>query len=454
MPTLRMVALWCVAGLAGCTLTPEAAKSERQELERIGVSYEPVFSERVLPELPENPGWRDILSRAFLANGELEAAYFQWKAAVERIDAAGAWPNSDLSVGFSYAFSGERMKSFDRTALMLAPDAMRNLTLPSKAAKAADVAYFEAKATGERFLLLKFDLQRDVLFGWAEYTYQARAIRLKRQDLTLRRLESAAARAGISGGGRQEPFVASRLALVTAESDLADLEAEHARHRAELNALMARHPSAPLNPPAHPEPPRPLPMDSDALILAAAETFPEVEAMTSELRAAENALELARMRWIPDINPTLSIMGTVTQSLGAVVTLPTTVAEVRARIREAEAQVRAADARLRQRTASRIGEFVGLLIELDRARARAAQFRAHILPAARAIADLRQREYEAGMGSLTSLTEARKTELDAELMIAASEAQIEKAIVDIECCLGRDIETLHAPSTDHEGPTP
>ncbi len=39
MPPMRMAAAWCVACLAGCTLTPEAAKHEREELERIGAPH-------------------------------------------------------------------------------------------------------------------------------------------------------------------------------------------------------------------------------------------------------------------------------------------------------------------------------------------------------------------------------------------------------------------------------
>src|SRR5256885_4068124 len=48
------------------------------------------------------------LFRSFLANGDLEAAYFDWAAAFARIDQAANWPNSNLAPTFSYMFSGDR----------------------------------------------------------------------------------------------------------------------------------------------------------------------------------------------------------------------------------------------------------------------------------------------------------------------------------------------------------
>src|SRR5690242_5799301 len=94
------------AMLGGCTLAPTGTREERARMDESGAAYSKPFPERALPELPASPTWRDVLRRAFLANGELESAYFDWKAAVERVDVASAWPNSRLMVGYSYTFSG------------------------------------------------------------------------------------------------------------------------------------------------------------------------------------------------------------------------------------------------------------------------------------------------------------------------------------------------------------
>jgi outer membrane protein TolC len=347
-------------------------------------------------------------------------------------------------------FSSERMKSFDRTTISAGPDAAMNLTIPAKARKAAQVALDEARYAGERFRSAKFDLQKKILFAWADYTARGRSIRIGEQDLALMRVGASAAQARQrEAGGRRESAMA-RLEVQKALIDLADMRAEQEAQRAALNALMARDPHAALEPPSGPSEPRRVPADDASLLRASAEVFPEVAAMARELEGRQDALELARMRWIPDINPVLSITGTASQAIGAMVVLPTTIAQIRGQINEAEAQVRAADARLRQGRTARVGEYVALIVELRRAEQRSQELKTIVIPGAQAVLDAASREYESASGGLTAVIEARRTLLQAELAVAKSDADIERAIVDIECCLGVDIETIGKDKVTHE----
>ena len=97
--------------LGGCILAPRGTQDEEAALKKAGAPYDRPAEQRYVPDLPAEPNWEDILRRAFLANGDLEAAYFEWAASVARVQQAGAWPNTPLSVGFEYMFSGGRMKS-------------------------------------------------------------------------------------------------------------------------------------------------------------------------------------------------------------------------------------------------------------------------------------------------------------------------------------------------------
>src|SRR5436305_11064123 len=127
--------------VTGCVLAPPGAKQEQAKLERAGQPYEQPFDRRTLPDLPPDPQWSDVLRRAFLANGDLEAAYFDWAMAVHRIQQAGGYPNTPLALGFSYMFSAERIKSFDRATFTAQPDPMENLAFPLKTYQAGAVAY-------------------------------------------------------------------------------------------------------------------------------------------------------------------------------------------------------------------------------------------------------------------------------------------------------------------------
>src|SRR5258708_26947970 len=99
----RPCILWIVLPfllLAGCVLRPAGTAEERERLVDAGRGYQPSVEARELPELPDSPTWQDVLHRAFLANGDLEAAYFDWAAAFARIDQAANWPNSNLAPSF------------------------------------------------------------------------------------------------------------------------------------------------------------------------------------------------------------------------------------------------------------------------------------------------------------------------------------------------------------------
>src|SRR5438477_8717101 len=137
--------------LIGCAFTPRGTAIEQRKLDEAGGRYEPRFEQRDLPELPAPASWQDVLRRSFLANGEVEAAYFGWKAALQQVQVAGAWPNTDVNLGYSYTFSNQRMNTFDRMTFTAGFDAMRNLSWPGKTMQAAKVALDQAQAAGEKF---------------------------------------------------------------------------------------------------------------------------------------------------------------------------------------------------------------------------------------------------------------------------------------------------------------
>jgi outer membrane protein TolC len=428
--------------LGGCTLTPAGTAREQAKLDHAGKPYEPKFENRTLPELPDAPIWRDVLRRTFLANGEIEAAYFRWKAAVERIGIAGAYPNSDVSLGFDYRFSGERMTAFDRSTFTAGFDSAMSLSLPVKVERAAKIALDAAQAEGERFRVAKFDLQRTVLHAWADYILQERTIELRSEDIALRRVLVNAAAGGTGAGKRVREAQAADLDLRTAESELLDLRSEHESTRAKLNALMGRGSRDLLRAPSVFPPARSLPDDDTVMLKAAADMFPEVAALAQETEGRADALELARLRWIPDFNPTLGITGTISQAVGAMVTLPTSIPRIRGQIREAEAELRASQAMLRQRSSDRVGEYIGLLVMYRNAQRRVALYERTILPAARRLADDQARAYESGASAFAEVVEGRRVLLGIQELIVASQSVMDKAVVEIECCLGVDIETL------------
>ena len=125
-------------GLTGCALVPEGTPEERAKLDANSAVFEPQVETRQLPELPAQADWRAVLHRAFLANGDLESAYFEWKAALARVYQAATWPNSNVAVSFSYMFSPEQMKFWDRTTIGVGFDVRQSVATDQSADRWGD----------------------------------------------------------------------------------------------------------------------------------------------------------------------------------------------------------------------------------------------------------------------------------------------------------------------------
>jgi outer membrane protein TolC len=160
---LRGAALLLVGGivLGGCVLAPREAKADQAALQKAGTPYRRPFGQRQLPEVPEKPQSQDVLRRALLANGDLEAAYFEWAVAVANIKQAGGYPNTALSLSFEPMIESGTVFGRD-TTVTVGPDPMENLAFPSKVYQAGKVATDDARAAGRRFDARRLDVRRQV----------------------------------------------------------------------------------------------------------------------------------------------------------------------------------------------------------------------------------------------------------------------------------------------------
>ncbi|HYE17822.1 MAG TPA: TolC family protein [Tepidisphaeraceae bacterium] len=428
--------------LTGCVLRPAGTDQEIARLDTAGAPYRAPVEHRALPDLPPQPTWRDVLRRALLANGDLEAAYFEWAAAVHRIDVAGAWPTTNLSLGFEYMFSADRMKSWDRTTITAGPDAMANLALPVKTVQAGRVALERARAAGERFAARKFDVQKRVLQAWLDYAMLAEQVRIQRDNVALLKLISDTAADRVRAGGPQQDLLKSQIEHRLAENELTQMEAERAAMGAMLAGMLALPPTSPPAIPAALPDPRPLPADDARLIAAAVDANPELAALARDVAAGRNALELARLQYLPDVNPIAAATGSVSQAVGAMISVPINHRMIRASVEENRAMLRATQAMARQTRSDRAASFVAALYALRAAEHHAALYRDTVLPKAeQALASSRQ-AYAAGQVSFVELIDSQRTLLDVRLLIAQARTEREKRLAELEALAGVDVETL------------
>ena len=433
--------------LGGCVLAPREAKQEQARLDEAGATYRQPFAKRQLPELSAQPAWREVLRRAFLANGELEAAYWEWAMAVSRIQQVGSYPNSPVSLGFEYMFSDESLKSWDRTTLMAGFDAGESLLLPNKVYQSGKVATRDAQAAGERFAAAKFALQRRVLNAWVDYTLLAEKVRIQTENVALLKLLNETAAGRVQAGGPQQDLLRTDIEHRMSEDELRTMESELPRMRAMLNAMLGRPADAPLAPPSTLTEQRPAPRDDAALLALGVDANPELKALALEATGRRDALERARMEYLPDINPFAAITGDVTQVVGVEVMLPTVLPRIRGMVKEARADVRRVQAMARQTRLDRSAEYVAAVYALRNGERQAALFEKQILPAAQRVLENVRQSYTAGTGMYLDLIESQRTLLDVRLTIAESKAAREKSLADLEALAGVDVETLTKPTT-------
>lgn len=435
------------AVFAGCSLEPRATDLERARLTEAGKPFEKPYDKRNLPPLAAQPAWQDVLQRAFLANGELEAAYFQWQAAVHRITVESAYPNTNVQVGFDYMFSKENMKAWDRTTVTVGFDPSMMLQWPDKVRKAGQIALEEARLRGERFAAAKFALQRQVLIAWLDYGLMAERVRIETENVRLLKMINDTAVQRVQAGAAQQDLLRAQTEYEMARNDLASMNSELQSMRAMLNGMLARPGEATLLPPRVLPSPRPLSADDAQLIAVAVDANPELAALADEVAGRRDALELARMAYIPDIAPQFSMTGSISQAVGAMVSLPTNLTKIRGSINEANALFRSTEAMARQTRSDKGATFVAALYAMRNHERQITLFNDVILPKAQQVFASSIRAYSNGSIGLVELVDSQRTLLEVRRLLAEAKTAREKRLAEMESLAGVDIETLGSKAT-------
>jgi len=432
-------------GLNSCVLAPDGTREEHAKLTANSPLFEPPIEKRQLPEVPAQVDWRAALQRAFLANGELESAYFEWKAALTRIVQASTWPNSNVAVSFGYMFSPEKMKFWDRATIGVGFDPSVTLSLPIKIETAGEVALEEARQAAEKFRATKFDLQRRVLSEYLDLALTEEKIRIERDNLRLLKLlaESAADRA--QAGGPLQDLLKAQIESQIEENELANLEAEANSMRGTLNGLLARDAQAPLRLPPELPLPRAVAADDARLIAVAVDENPELAGLARQVAGRIDAIELARLAYLPDLVPSARITGSISQVVGAMVMLPTRLPAIRAAIDEAEAMTRSAKAMLRQTGKDRAASFVANLYIMRNAERQTELYQRRVVPAAQVLVSSSQNAYAAGAVGFADLIDSERMLISIRRMVAQAQIDREKRLAELEALAGVDIETLGRP---------
>ena len=157
------------------------------------------------------------------------------------------------------------------------------------------------------------------------------------------------------------------------------------------------------------------------------------------------------MAYLPDINVQASVNGNISQTLGAMVMLPTTIPMIEGQINSARIDAGggrgggAADA-----IGSGGGLCRGALRDAQCGAPRPYVRRGDSAEARRTLSSSRE-AYAAGQITLIELLDSQRTLLDVRQLIAEARIAREKRLVELETLAGLDFETLSTPAAAAAG---
>lgn len=387
------------------------------------------------------------LNQTALHSPELEAAFYRWKAALERIPQVRALPDPR----FTFAYYLENVETRvgpqeARLALFQTFPWFGVLDLKG------DVAAQEANAAKAQYDALKLKIFYDVKKAFYEYAYLAQALRITREDIELLRYFESVARARYSAGAT--PFAD----VVKTQVQLGRLEDRLNTLQDLRKPLMARL-AASMNLPPDTEFPWPPAVPVMRLCVTDEEIFRELPEHSPQLKQYEfleardrAGIELAKKGFYPEV--TLGIEDIVTGSAlipstpdsgkdaviaSVTVTVPFWWEKRKASVREGRARLASTTREAEALKRSLVRDMELALYNYRDAQRKIELYRNTLIPKAEEALNVTLEAFQAGTRSSLDLIDAEKTLLEFELSYLRALADQAQRVAELEWLLGKEI---------------
>jgi len=398
--------------------------------------------------LDETSTLQDYLAYAALHNPGLEAAFNQWKAALERVPQARALP--DPKFEYRYFIEevetrvGPQRQSF---GLMQAFPWFGTLNL------AGDVAGQAALAAQQRYEAARQQLFYEVKDAYYEYAYLARAIEITRESVNLvKHLESVALSRYQASAGGHPAVIRAQVEWGKLDDRQRTLEDLRKPLCARLNAALNRPAKAPLPWPG-PVVFEPVEVNEETLLAWLAASNPDLKAMGFDVTKNERSVRLARKNTRPDFALGLSAIDTgnavygtppdsgkdpVVASLS--MTIPLWQGKNRASIREAKLRHLVAQKAKKNALNNLSSQLQMAIYQLQDAQRKISLYGDTLLPKANESLKVTESAFRGGSGSFTDLIETQRVLLEFALAKERALAHYAQSQAKIEVLVGRPIE--------------
>lgn len=417
-----------VSLLAGCVgIRTAGEKKARQDQEAVGQIYRPGGERPTLPQLNTNAPLHDFLLFAMLNQPQVEAAYYDWAASVQRITFERSLPDPRLT------FSSD----ISDMVMSLMPGLMMDFPGPGKLKWAANVA--TAESEGKYFAFEWSVLQTAFALKKAYYNLHFLDAKVKVNQEMLRlagEIERLARAQNEAGKVTLQDVLRAQIEQERLMTDIANLDDSGNPLLAQFKGALGLKTEDAAPPVPQKFESTPLDLTSDGLFAAALARNPRLKAMEAEVRRADASIRLAYKARVPDFS--LGVEADVKASPVFVtpqvgVTLPIWRDKIAAQIAGAQAETKAATARLSTEQIMLAVEFAEKSFMFRESSRTLELLTQRLLPKARQSLEVAQSGYVSGKVDYLNLLDAQRTLLDFQL--AEVEARVQRELTLAELSL-------------------
>lgn len=412
--------------LAGCTGIPTPGERRtRQDLETVGEVYRPQHERPTLPALRAESGLGDFLQFAILNQPQVEAAYYDWAASVERITVERSLPDPKLNFSADIA----------DMVMSLMPGLMMDFPGPGKRRLAAGVATAESEVKYFTFEASVLQAAFDFHKAYHELHFLDGKIRVNQETLRLvGEVEKLARAQNEVGRVTLQDVLRAQIEQERLSTGIANLEDSRNPMLAQFKAALGLTADDAVPPVPQKYESTPLDLSSESLFATALARNPRLKAMEAEVRRAEASLRLAYKARVPDFSAGVEadvkaspIM--VRPQVG--ITLPIWRDKTAAQIAGAQVDKRAAEARLSAEEIALAVEFAEKSFLFREASRGLALLTTRLLPKAQQSLEVARSGYVSGKVDFLNLQDAERTLLEFQLSEIDARVQRELALAEL-----------------------
>ncbi len=459
--SFRLTVIACYAGAlvsVGCASREETeALSALDQVAVTAVNTPSAHAQRDLPDLTGTPTLADYLTYAALNSPQLEAAFNEWKSALQEVAVARSLPDPRLTYGYYIeAVETRAGPQEQRVGLSQMVPWFGKLRLRGEAAlKGADAAQQRYEAT-------KLDLFYRVKEAYHEYHYLGRAIAITEDNVRLLENLESVARAKHRAGAPLSGVIKAQVELGKLEDRLRALRDLQGAVVAQLNGILGRATEAPLPWPRHVSLTDHLVLsDTEALIWLSAHN-PDLNALQDRVEQSRKRADLARTEYYPDITLGVDYIQTGEALMAGTpdsgkdpliamitINLPIWRGKLRAGVEEAEARQDAAEQGRSHRENELAARLKMVLFRYRDAERKIDLYHGTLLPQAEQSLNVTKQAYEAGAVDFLDLIDAQRLLLQFQLEHERARTNQQQRLAELEMLIGRPL-----PTTTRKQPQP